>query len=184
MPIRRVNPPDQGGWVRPPLEIRSNVAGNEVMSTVPLRDRRSCWPWAEAGSFRLRVGVRRMWSPIGTPVMRRYPVCRGPVAGVVRTDDHRSRCWPPGQSSTLVWASALCLHSAVVALKWVVLVLIGVVERRRDQALDHVRKGRSSVGENLRRGAMRRQRRGEEPFVLSRCSCGWWRGNARLIWPC
>ena len=55
------------------------------------------------------------------------------------------------------------LHSAVVGLTPGVLVLTGVVERRWDKLIDHVRQGRSAIGDDLRRAAMRPQRHGEEP---------------------
>ena len=55
------------------------------------------------------------------------------------------------------------LQSAVVAFTSIVLVLPSVVERRRDQLVDHARKGRSTIGDDLRGGAMRPKRGGEEP---------------------
>ena len=44
------------------------------------------------------------------------------------------------------------------------LALTAALERSRDHALDHVREGRSAGGDDLRRGALPRQRRGEKPL--------------------
>jgi len=53
-------------------------------------------------------------------------------------------------------------QSAVIAFTSIVLILPGVVKSRRDQVRGHVRQGRSSVRDDLRRGAMRGQDCGEE----------------------
>ena len=59
---------------------------------------------------------------------------------------------------------APCRQSAVVSLTSVALALTAAPERSRDQPLDHVRDGRSAGGDDLRRGALPRQRRGEKPL--------------------
>ena len=47
---------------------------------------------------------------------------------------------------------------AVVGLAAVVLILAGVVERRRNQLVDHVRQRRSPIGDDLHWGARRERR--------------------------
>ena len=77
------------------------------------------------------------------------------------TTDHDAR---PPVSREPAHGPQQGLQFAVIALTSVALALTAALERSRDQALDHVREGRSPVGDDLRRGALARQRRGEKPL--------------------
>jgi len=122
-----------------------------------------------------------MRSPAGTPARPRLPVrsVRGGGSGERMASDHdvrrsvglQSTHWPqPG------------LEPAVIGLAPVILVLTGVVERGRDQLVDHfaraaVRSVMISVGVRCAlRGAVKNLR----AEAISLC----WETRMSMTWPC